>query len=86
MKTYCGENLEKAFPIGHDVMKFKAQNVKLHGKKFGPAAAPRGNAVALNRRPQRALCIGRQLSYFGNAAFPHCGATAVPKFSDSNCP
>ena len=42
----------------------------LHGKKFGAAAAPRGNAVALHRRPQRALCIGRQLSYFGNAAFP----------------
>ena len=57
-----------------------------HGKKFGAAAAPRGNAVALNRRPQRALCIGRQLSYFGNAAFPQCGATAVPKFCDSNCP
>ena len=57
-----------------------------HGKKFGAAATPRGNAVALNRRPQRALCMGRQLSYFGNAAFPHCGATAVPKFCDSSCP
>ena len=45
----------------------------LNGKKFGAAAAPRGNAVALNRRPQRTLCIGRQLSYFGNAAFPVCG-------------
>ena len=41
-----------------------------HGKKFGAAAAPRGKAVALNRRPQRALCIGQQLSYFENAAFP----------------
>ena len=29
MKIYCGENLEKAVPIGHDVMKCKAQNVKL---------------------------------------------------------
>ena len=46
---------------------------QLHGKKFGAAAAPRGNAVALNRRPQRALCIGQQLSYFGNAAFPVWG-------------
>ena len=68
----------------------------LHGKKFGAAAAPRGNAVVLNRSPQRALCIGRQLSYFGYAAFleslsrdsmrSQSGATAPPKFCDSNCP
>ena len=45
----------------------------IHGKKFGAAAAPWGNAVELNRRPQRALCIGRQLPYFGNAAFPVWG-------------
>ena len=34
MKTYCGENLKKAFPIGHDVMKFKVQNVKLPVMNF----------------------------------------------------
>ena len=48
-----------------------------YGKKFRAAAAPRGNAVALNRRPRRALCIERQLSYFGNAAFPVWGFSAL---------
>ena len=47
--------------------------MEAYGKKFGTAAAPRGNAAALNRRQQRALCIGRQLYYFGNAAFPVWG-------------
>ena len=38
MKTYCVENWEKAFPIGHDVMKFKAQNVNLPVTNFDKLA------------------------------------------------
>ena len=45
----------------------------LHGKKFEAAAAPRGNAAAFNRKPQRALCIGWHFFYFENAAFPVWG-------------
>ena len=33
-KGHCDENLERAFPIGHAVMKFKAQNVKLPVTNF----------------------------------------------------
>ena len=49
--------------------KIREDSHHLRGKKLGAAAAPRGNAAALNRRLQRALCIGRQFSYFRNAAF-----------------
>ena len=38
MKVYCGENLEKAFLIGHDVMKFKVRNVKLPVTNFDKLA------------------------------------------------
>ena len=34
MEIYCGENLEKAFLIGHDGMKFKVRNVKLPVTNF----------------------------------------------------
>ena len=79
-------SVKLADQIPADKKKSSSIPVQLHGKKFGAAPAPRGNAVASNRRPQHALCIGRQLSYFGNAAFPQCGATEVPKFCDSNYP
>ena len=38
MKIYCGENLKKAFLIGHDVMKFKVRNVKLPVTNFDKLA------------------------------------------------
>ena len=40
MKIYCGENLEKAFLIGLDVMKFEARNVKLPVTNFDKLAWP----------------------------------------------